>query len=82
MILERLTPELKARPWAHLLTKNIVAENGVVHLFGFARSEDECYALRVAAENVPGVVRVEDQMVRRESYPRDGSGVPPVVPDG
>jgi CBS domain-containing protein len=68
-IRERLTADLKAQPWAHMMTKNIVVENGVVHLFGFVRSEEECRALRIAAENVPGVVRVEDRMVRRESYP-------------
>lgn len=66
-IRERLTTELKAQPWAHMLTKNIVVEGGVVHLFGFVRSEEERRAVRVAAENVPGVVGVEDQMMRREN---------------
>ena len=70
-IRERLTAELKAQPWAHMMTKNIVVENGVVHLFGYVRSEEERRALRVAAENVPGVVRVEDQLVRREAYPAE-----------
>ena len=64
-IRERLTADLKAQPWASLLTKNIVVENGAVHLFGFVRSEDERSAIRVAAENMPGVTRVEDQMMRR-----------------
>jgi CBS domain-containing protein len=67
VIRERLTAELKAQPWAHMMTKNIVVENGVVHLFGFVRSEEERRALRVAAENVPGVARVEDQMMRRDA---------------
>jgi CBS domain-containing protein len=67
-IRERLTTELKAQPWAHMMTKNIVVESGVVHLFGFVHNEEERRALRVAAENVPGVVRVEDQMMRRETY--------------
>lgn len=65
-IRDRLTEELRAQPWAHLLTKNIVVEDGVVHFFGFVRNEDERRALRVAAENTPGVQRVEDQMIRRE----------------
>jgi CBS domain-containing protein len=68
-IRDRLTAELKAQPWAHMMTRNIVVENGVVHLFGIVRSEEERHALRVAAENIPGVVRVEDQMIRRETYP-------------
>lgn len=36
--------------------------NGVVHLWGLAESEDQRRALRVAAENVPGVRVVEDHM--------------------
>jgi CBS domain-containing protein len=65
-IRERLTADLKAQPWASLLTKNIVVENGVVHLFGFVRSDEERHALRIAAENVPGVTKVEDHLMRRE----------------
>ena len=65
-IRERLTADLKAQPWASLLTKNIVVENGAVHLFGFVRSEEERRALRIAAENVPGVTKVEDHLMRRE----------------
>jgi CBS domain-containing protein len=67
-IRERLTINLQAQPWAHMMTKNIVVENGIVHLFGFVRSNEERRALRVAAENVPGVLRVEDQMMRRETH--------------
>ncbi|MBD2748844.1 BON domain-containing protein [Microvirga sp. BT688] len=44
----------------------LVVENGVVHLFGFVRSEEERRALRIAAENVPGVTTVEDHLMRRE----------------
>lgn len=65
-IRERLTAELKAQPWVSILTKNIVVENGAVHLFGFVRSDEERRALRVAAENVPGVIKVEDHLMRRE----------------
>ena len=65
-IRERLTADLKAQPWASMLTKNIVVENGIVHLFGFVRSEEERRALRIAAENVPGVTKVEDHLMRRE----------------
>ncbi len=65
-IRERLTAELKAQPWASTLTRNIVVENGTVHLFGLVRSEEERRALRIAAENVPGVMKVEDHLMRRE----------------
>lgn len=65
-IRERLTAELKARPWASTLTRNIVVESGTVHLFGLVRSEEERRAPRIAAENVPGVMKVEDHLLRRE----------------
>jgi CBS-domain-containing membrane protein len=37
----------------------VVVTDGVVHLWGIVRSEDERRALRVAAENIPGVRGVE-----------------------
>ncbi len=63
-IRERLTAELQAQPWAHLMTKNVVVEDGIVHLFGLVRNEDERLALRVAAENTLGVKSVEDHLTR------------------
>jgi osmotically-inducible protein OsmY len=63
-IREQLTAELTAQPWVRLMTKNVVVEDGIVHLFGLVQSEDERLALRVAAENVPGVKSVEDHMTR------------------
>jgi CBS domain-containing protein len=63
-IRERLTAELQAQPWAHLMTKNVVVEDGIVHLFGLVRNEDERLALRVAAENTLGVKGVEDHLTR------------------
>jgi CBS domain-containing protein len=65
-IREHLTAVLNAQPWAHMMTKNVVVENGVVHLFGITHSDEERRALRIAAENVPGVTRVDDQLTRRE----------------
>ena len=60
IIRERLNDELDAQPWAYLLSKNIVVENGVVHLFGIVQSEEERHAIRLAAENQTGVKAVED----------------------
>ena len=51
------------QPWAHLYTDDIVVENSVVHLHGTVRTEDERRALRIAAENVPGVQSVEDHLM-------------------
>jgi CBS domain-containing protein len=59
-IRERLLAELETQRWAHLLTKNIVVQSGVIHLSGFVETLEEHHALHIAAENVPGVERVED----------------------
>jgi len=61
-IRERLNEELEEQPWAYLLSKNIVVENGVVHLFGIVQSEEERHAIRLAAENQAGVKAVEDHL--------------------
>jgi CBS domain-containing protein len=63
-IRERLLAELDAQPWASVGTKNIVVRDGVVHLWGLVEHEDERRALRVAAENTPGVKAVEDHLAR------------------
>jgi CBS domain-containing protein len=62
IIRERLTDELEEQPWAQLEAKNIVVENGVVHLFGIVQSEEERHAIRLAAENQAGVKAVEDHL--------------------
>lgn len=62
-IREELIAELKLQPWAHLLADDIVVENGVVHLHGTVRGEDERRALRIAAENVRGVRSIEDHLM-------------------
>jgi CBS domain-containing protein len=63
-IRERLLAELDAQPWTSMGMKNIVVRDGVVHFWGFVENEDERGALRVAAENTPGVKAVEDHLAR------------------
>ena len=48
--------------WARRWPKNVIVEDGVVHLWGTVESRAERDACRVAAENVPGVRRVEDHL--------------------
>ena len=67
-IRERLFAELESQRWAHLLTKNIVVRNGVVHLWGVVETPEERHALQIAAENVPGVERVEDHCRARPLF--------------
>lgn len=58
----RLLDELGREPWANLSTTNIVVTNGVVQLWAAVHSEHERSAMVVAAENIPGVVRVENHV--------------------
>jgi CBS domain-containing protein len=55
-----LLAEIREQKWADAGEGRVVVTDGVVHLWGIVRSEDERRALRVAAENIPGVRGVED----------------------
>lgn len=50
---------LEKHRWNSRWPTNIVANAGVVHLWGFVPGEEVRRAYRVAAENVPGVKRVK-----------------------
>jgi len=54
-----LMVELAGRRWG-FAGRNIVVTDGVVHLWGVFQSADAVDAVRVAAQNIPGVKRVED----------------------
>jgi len=62
-IRDRLLSELKKQPWVPIGTLEVYVRNGVVRLSGVLNDEREREALRVAAENTPGVKKVEDEMV-------------------
>ena len=59
----RLLADLQARNWFSTQNVHINVERGVVRLEGTISDERTRAALRVAAENVPGVVGVEDELV-------------------
>jgi len=62
-----LLEELRDQPWRSIAGNNITVADGVVGFWGSVISEQERRALQVAAENVPGVKRIEDHTtVRRE----------------
>jgi CBS domain-containing protein len=55
-IRDELLSHLLSQPWRHHTTQlNIVVTNGVVEVAGICRSDAECDAVRIAAENTPGV---------------------------
>jgi CBS domain-containing protein len=62
-IRERILAMLAKASWVPRDGIEITVENGVVNLNGVILDENEREALRVAAENVPGVRAVEDHLV-------------------
>jgi CBS domain-containing protein len=62
-IREKLAAELDKQPWAPRGSFNAVVENGVVDLQGIIRDERQRAALRIAAENIPGVKQVRDHLL-------------------
>lgn len=59
---ERLWKELGKHPWSSGVS-SIVVESGVVHLWGYTRSESAKESLRVAIENMAGVKQVVNNIV-------------------
>jgi CBS domain-containing protein len=57
-----LENRLRGEPWIDLSRLNIVVSDGVVHLWGIVRSEEQRRALRIAAESIAGVRGVEDHL--------------------
>jgi CBS domain-containing protein len=74
-IREQLLAELQKEQWAPAATTNIVVRDGVVELWGMIIDERQRTALKVAAENIPGVKAVKDHLVWIE--PTSGVTVEP-----
>jgi len=62
-IRDAIRTELQDSKWANAHNVSVSVHNGVVRLDGVLFNEALRPALRVAAENVPGVTQVEDNMV-------------------
>jgi len=59
-----LLAELQGQPWARIWADDIIVRDKVVHIWlSDDRSDAERQALRVAAENTPGVTGVEEHLV-------------------
>jgi CBS domain-containing protein len=61
-IRQKLLDELKKQSWAHTYNVSVTVTNGVVDLWGYAQSDAERKAIRVAAEAIPGVTMVNDHL--------------------
>ena len=62
-IRETLLAEMQKESWAPTAMANVVVRDGVVELWGVIIDERQREALKVAAENIPGVRAVKDHMV-------------------
>jgi hypothetical protein len=63
-IREEILARLKEQSWTDFASHNVIVNDGVVHLWGLVRSEDERKALIVLAEGVPGVTKVVDETIQ------------------
>ncbi len=61
-IRDQLLAVLRKESWADTHLVSVVVDHGVIHLWGLVRSNEERRALHVAAETIPGVLRVEDHL--------------------
>jgi predicted transcriptional regulator len=59
----RILAELNKQAWAPGASINVMVRNGVAEFWGTIFDEREREALRVAAENVPGITSVKDHIV-------------------
>lgn len=62
-IRQALLAEMQKEKWAPAAMTNVVVHDGVVELWGVIVDDRQRAALKVAAENVPGVKAVKDHMV-------------------
>lgn len=62
-IREHLLAEFQKEQWAPAALVNVVVNDGVVELWGAIIDERQREALRIAAENTPGVKAVKDHLV-------------------
>jgi CBS domain-containing protein len=69
-IRQKLLTELQGQDWVHTWAADIIVRDGIVHIWiSDDRPEQEKQALRVAAENIPGVHRVEEHIVPAPMIP-------------
>jgi CBS domain-containing protein len=62
-IRERLVADLQKQSWAPLGLVDVTVTDGIVTFAGALTDERQRLALRVAAENVPGVKKVLDHLI-------------------
>ncbi len=61
-IRDKLLAHLHKQPWSHTSQLNVTVNNGVVDVWGICHSDAEHEAVRIAAENIPGVRAVKNNL--------------------
>jgi CBS domain-containing protein len=74
-IREKLLAEFRKEVWAPAAMTNVVVRDGVVELWGVIVDDRQREAMKVAAENIPGVKAVNDHLVWIE--PNSGMVIEP-----
>ena len=67
-IRENILAAIDNEAWVSSSHLNVVVSDGVVHLWGLVASDKERQALKVAAENTPGVKSVEQHLSPLPTY--------------
>jgi len=62
---EAVLERLKAAPWSRPSLINVIVQDGTVELWGIIESPTQKKAVRVAAEETPGVRAVNDNLIVR-----------------
>jgi CBS domain-containing protein len=62
VVRKQLMSHLKEEPWSDTWQLNFTVNGGIVDIWGICRSEAERDAIRVAAENTPGVRAVNNHL--------------------
>jgi CBS domain-containing protein len=80
-IRDHILAEIAKQPWGPRASVDVRVENGIVELTGAVTDDRERPALRVLAENTPGVKQVRDRLTWIEPLsgfvvPADGSAAP------
>lgn len=61
-IRDKLLEHLRKQPWSHTSQLNVTVNDGVVDVWGICHSDAEREAVRIAAENIPGVRAVKNNL--------------------
>jgi CBS domain-containing protein len=78
---EQIITELNKQPWVPRTNLNVIVRGGIAELWGVISDEREREAIRVVAENAPGISQVIDRLVCFHPM-RGGIGLPPLISNG